>query len=311
METLLSIQNVSHSFHSGFWLKKKTILNNITFDIPRGSVVGLLGENGAGKTTLIYLIVGVRKPSLGTIDLASAPDSRQPTHSTLAKQRLGYLPERPYFPEHLTGEQFLEYFGTLAGLSKSDIRKRVPITLSLVGMESARKTELKNYSKGMLQRIGIAQALLHEPDLLVLDEPMSGLDPQGRKEMRELIQNLSKEGKTILFSSHIISDVEAICNQVAVIRKGSLIAHGPIGTFLSSGPIKTEIAFTGLTTEKAKLLLSLEIEKIPDGARTFLPSQQEVNTALEKLIQSQATILWVNPVRPSLEDLFMSRRELL
>ncbi|HLE00058.1 MAG TPA: ABC transporter ATP-binding protein [Bdellovibrionota bacterium] len=297
---IIEVIEVDQCFRTGFWLNRVQILHKIDLRVPRKSITGFLGANGAGKTTLINLIVGLRRPTRGTVRVcgyeATTPEARS---------RLGYLPERPYFYDHLTGEGLLNYFGTLAGMRKQEIRARTPEVLAHVGMEHARRLELRRYSKGMLQRIGIAQALLHDPELLILDEPMSGLDPTGRKEMRELILRLAAEGRTIFFSSHVIPDVEAICDQVALIEKGKLVNCGPIGQFLARGPLQTEIAFSNLEIAKAKEIPELTtMREIPDGVRATVSSQDSAHSALEQLIAKKARILWITPIRPSLEDFF-------
>src|ERR1700733_8036996 len=186
--SLMEIKGIEQKFRTGFWMTHVQVLHDVNLSVPEKSIFGFLGANGAGKTTLINLIVGLRKPTAGEIRIRGDIST-----SSAARARMGYLPERPYFYEHLTGEQFLDYFGTLSGMTRSSIRARIPVALSRVGMSAARKIELRKYSKEMLQRIGIAQAILHEPEFLVLDEPMSGLDPLGRKEMRELINQLASE----------------------------------------------------------------------------------------------------------------------
>jgi len=300
MSSVLEVSNVDHSFRVGFWLKSVQVLHGVNLTIPQKSIFGFLGANGAGKTTLIHLITGLRKPSKGEIKVFGFDSS-----SVQAKSNIGYLPERPYFHDHLTGEGLLQYFGALAGLKPSKIRSRIPVVLSAVGMSEARRVELKRYSKGMLQRIGIAQALIHDPELLILDEPMSGLDPLGRKEIRELIIQLAAEGRTIFFSSHVIPDVEAICDQVALIQKGRLMGCGPIGQFLATGPLQTEIAFSGIGSfEKSAWPEFESTRSIPDGVRGIVPGQEAVNKVLNKLLKKNAKILWVTPIRPSLEDLF-------
>jgi ABC-2 type transport system ATP-binding protein len=223
------MNSVSQFFKVGFWLKKVKVLENISLRIPEKSIFGFLGANGAGKTTLIHLIVGLMKPTEGKIWIDG-----EDAYSIRAKKKLGYLPERPYFYEHLTGEGLLSYLGVLSGMKSKEIRARIPRLLSTVGIEQARKVELRTYSKGMLQRIGIAQALIHDPEFLILDEPMSGLDPLGRKEIRELILQLAAQGRTVFFSSHVISDVEATCDRVALIQKGKLVEEGPMDQFRSS-----------------------------------------------------------------------------
>jgi ABC-2 type transport system ATP-binding protein len=194
-------------------------------------------------------------------------------------------------------------------MTRNSIKSRIPIALSRVGMSAARKVELRKYSKGMLQRIGIAQAILHEPEFLVLDEPMSGLDPIGRKEMRELIIGLAQEGKTIFFSTHVIPDVEAICDQVALIQKGRIKGCGPIKGFLSQGEDETEIVFSGKSKEEiSKLGIFTLVREIPDGLKVQLPTR-DVNQAVSKLMEMKASLLWVSPIRPSLESYFETAAE--
>jgi ABC-2 type transport system ATP-binding protein len=308
-EPVLDISDVRQSFRVGFWMKNVEVLHGVSFQVPRNSIFGFLGPNGAGKTTLIHLITGLRRPRSGSVRVAGFDSSQ-----VESRARLGYLPERPYFHDHLTGESFLLYMGALSGLSRSEILPRIPEVLAMVGLSHARKLELKRFSKGMLQRVGIAQAVLHDPELLVLDEPMSGLDPLGRKEIRELITTLASQGKTIFFSTHIIPDVEAICDQVAVIQKGKLIGCGPIGQFLSQGALQTEIAFAGPAKEEAETLLSAKgkLRALPDGALKILASgQEEVDAMIRKLVDKRHKILWVAPIRPSLESIFNTGPEVL
>ncbi len=305
MESLLEVANVDQFFRTGFWMKRVQILHGISLGVRRGSICGFLGANGAGKTTLIHLIVGLRKPTAGNVRVCGF-DAASPE----ARSRIGYLPERPYFHEHLSGEDFLTYFGQLSGMTRNDIRKRIPEVLAAVGLSHARELELRRYSKGMLQRVGIAQAILHEPEFLVLDEPMSGLDPVGRKEMRELIATLAAKGHTVFFSSHVIPDVEAVCDDVVIIQKGRVLGNGPIGRFLAQGPVQTEIAFAGLGAETAARIPELApAQPIRDGMRMVLSGQDEVTTAVRKLIEAGGKILWVTPIRPTLESMFGAKEE--
>jgi len=218
---ILEVEALHHSFRQGFWLKPKKILEAVSFQISEKSIYGLLGANGAGKTSLIHLIVGLRRPTGGTVKFRG-----QESSSKKARSKMGYLPERPYFHEHLTGEGFLRFFGTLSGMDRPRMIARIEKVLNTVGMNYGRNTLLKDYSKGMLQRIGVAQAILHDPEFLVLDEPMSGLDPMGRKDMRDLISGLASEGRTVFFSTHLISDAEMICDQVGVLKEGRLVKSG-------------------------------------------------------------------------------------
>jgi ABC-2 type transport system ATP-binding protein len=298
---MLNIREVRQSFRTGFWLHRVEILKDISFEVPKRSIFGFLGPNGAGKTTLIHLITGIKRPTSGTLTLNGVPCHEKP-----AKKKIGYLPERPYFYDHLTGEGLLKYFGRLTGMRDGDIDARIPKVLASVGMSHAQKLELKKYSKGMLQRIGIAQAMVHSPDFLVLDEPMSGLDPVGRKDIRELILQLAREGSTIFFSSHVIPDVEAICDSVAMIRKGELIGCGKISQFLDRETTPIEVAFAGISAETANAFGKFtNIREMSEGIRATLPSDREVEDVLKLLLDSNAKILWVNPIRPSLEEAFL------
>jgi len=297
---ILEVEQVHQSFRTGFWMRRTQVLHNISLTVPEKSIFGFLGANGAGKTTLIHLIAGLRRPFKGSVKIFG-----QPASSPAARSKLGYLPERPYFYEHLTGEQLLEYFGTLSGMPKPHIKDRIPSVLEAVRMKDARKVELKRYSKGMLQRIGIAQALLHDPQFLVLDEPMSGLDPLGRKEIRELMIQLASEGRTIFFSTHFIPDVESLCDRVALIQKGKLIGAGPIRDFIGHEGTQVEMIFSGISFEKAKVLARFHsIRELPDSIRAVVDETENSNQVIAKLLASQAKILSVAPIRPSLESFF-------
>ena len=298
---MLKISEARQSFRSGFWMRQTEILKGISFEVPRKSVFGFLGPNGAGKTTLIHLITGIKKPVSGSVTFDGVP-----TTSPEAKAKIGYLPERPYFYDYLTGEQLLTYFGRLSGMAKAEITARIPVVLEAVGMSHARKLELKKYSKGMLQRIGIAQAMIHSPEFLVLDEPMSGLDPVGRKEIRELILQLAREGRTVFFSTHVIPDVELICDSVAMIRKGELVGCGSMSHYLSRSVNPVEIAFSGLETARVPSVAKFSlVRETPEGIRATVESDRDVDETLRKLLDAKAKILWVNPIRPSLEDAFL------
>ena len=297
---ILEVEGVHQSFRAGFWMKRVKVLQNISLSVPEKSIFGFLGANGAGKTTLIHLIAGLRRPYKGSVKIFG-----QSASSPAARSKLGYLPERPYFYEHLTGEQLLEYFGDLSGMTRAHVKDRIPKVLDAVRMKEARKVELKRYSKGMLQRVGIAQALLHDPQFLVLDEPMSGLDPLGRKEIRELMIQMASEGRTIFFSTHFIPDVESLCDRVALIQKGKLIGAGPIRDFIGQEGTQVEIIFAGIGMEKSKTLVNFHsIRELPDSIRGVVDEKENSNQVISKLLSNQAKILSVAPIRPSLESFF-------
>jgi ABC-2 type transport system ATP-binding protein len=207
---MIRLDEVSFSVRAGFWLKKRVVLKNVSFEVRRGEIVALLGSNGAGKTSLIQLLTHVRKPESGKISLAGS---------------LGYLPERPYLYEHYSARELLHYLGTLSGIGRVELRSRVQEVLSTVGLSDAADRSLKGYSKGMLQRVGLAQSFLHLPDLLILDEPMSGLDAETRHDLQRLILGYAEKGGTVFFTSHSFSDVEVLAERLLYLEKGKLVSE--------------------------------------------------------------------------------------
>ena len=215
----------------GFWRKRpRRALDHLSLQVEAGEVFGFLGPNGAGKTTTLKLLMQLVFPTSGEARILGRPPG-----DLTAKRRLGYLPENPYFYDYLTAEELLVYFAGLLGLHAADRRRRVSQLLDQVGLGTERKLQLRKFSKGMLQRVGIAQALLNEPDLVILDEPMSGLDPLGRRDVRKLILELRDRGCTVFFSSHVLSDAEALCSRVAILAKGRLVASGRLSDMLAFG----------------------------------------------------------------------------
>ncbi|RYZ70002.1 MAG: ABC transporter ATP-binding protein [Proteobacteria bacterium] len=297
---MLEIQQVKQSFRTGFWLKQAEILKGVSFQVPTRSVFGFLGPNGAGKTTLIHLIVGMKQPKFGSIQWNGVP-----TFQSISKAKIGYLPERPYFHDFLTGEEMLIYFGRLSGMSRAQVLSRAGSVLDKVGMSHARHLELRKYSKGMLQRMGIAQAILHDPEFLVLDEPMSGLDPSGRKEIRDLIRQLSREGRTIFFSSHVIPDVEAICDQVAIIKKGQIVESGPISKFLVQETAGMELEFTGVDPDLIfGVNTAITLNRQEHWVRAIIPKSENTQQILKRVIDQGGTVQSLTPIRSSLEEQF-------
>lgn len=232
----VEVRGVSHGFRSGFWLKRHLVIHDIQINITAGEVFGLLGMNGAGKTTLIHLMTGLRKPVQGEVRIFGYPAG-----SIEAKRQIGFLPERPYFQDYLTGEQLLRFHGNLAGLDQHVLNERIDQVLRSLNLWNARGRTLRTYSKGMLQKIGIAQALIHEPRLLILDEPMSGLDPVARREMKDFLIQLRKTGRTVLLTSHVVSDIEEVCTHLGVIKSGILAESGVIDQFLVNGSLEQGI----------------------------------------------------------------------
>jgi ABC-2 type transport system ATP-binding protein len=222
-------------YRTGFWFNQKIeSLKNCTLTVYQGETFGLLGPNGAGKTTLLKTLLGIVRPTSGRAGYSEAPIGNIPV-----KQRVGYLPENAYFYDYLTGWEFLQFAAELFEIPPDIRQQRIPLLLDLVGLSKldARKKQMRQYSKGMLQRIGMAQALINDPELVFLDEPMSGLDPMGRYQMREIILSLKSQGKTIFFNSHILSDVEKICDRVAILAQGELICTGSLNELLGTTEI--------------------------------------------------------------------------
>lgn len=311
----LQILNVSKTFSapSDTWWKppkitgKKVALDDVTLMIPKGEIVGFLGPNGAGKTTLIKIIVGLITPDRGTCEVIDPKGVAIASTERSAKLKLGYLPERPYYHEYLSAEEFLIFHGNLLGLSTEEVKDKTEATLKRVGLKISREQKLKTFSKGMLQRIGFAQALLHDPEILVLDEPMSGLDPLGRREVRDLILDVASTGKTIFFSTHIINDVEIICNNVAFIQLGKLKGYGSIESLLGKTTRSVEIRYA---LESNKNLFQAA-RKTMDGWVLTLDMdenllEQEISKSLKAILDEKGLVKSVVPRRNSLEDLFFA-----
>src|SRR6201988_4553178 len=250
----IETQNLTKEYPYGFLhLKRKTSLEDLTMQVEDGEVFGLLGPNGAGKSTTIKLLMGIIFPTAGSAQILGKPVSDVSMH-----RDIGYLPEQPYFYDYLTAAEVLDYFARFHGFSAAERKERVQKMLQRVGLETAGKIQLRKFSKGMLQRVGLAQAILHDPKLVILDEPMSGLDPVGRREVRDMIQQLRHEGKTVFFSTHILSDAEALCDRVGVIHQGELRGVGAIAELTSQTQGRIEIIFYAARVPAALTQLGAE-----------------------------------------------------
>lgn len=306
-DLVVQTEQLSKIFRVGFWGKRVTAVDGVNLEVRRGEVFGFLGPNGAGKTTTLKMLMGLIYPTSGQAWLFGR-DLGDPQ----TKARLGFLPESPYFYDYLTSREFLGFYGHLFGLWGAVLDKRVDELLELVGMTHAKDLQLRKFSKGMLQRVGIAQALINDPELVVLDEPMSGLDPIGRKEVRDLILRLKESGKTVLFSSHILHDAEVLCDRVAMILKGRLVACGRVTDLLDQGAShQVELVVDRLTPEGLEHLLPLADKVVLQGDRRLvvLKSQQEVGGALEIIRSAKASLVSLTPQKGSLEDLFIREVE--
>ncbi|MGB6597755.1 MAG: ABC transporter ATP-binding protein [Candidatus Acidiferrum sp.] len=296
----IEIENLTKDYPFGFLhLKKKRSLEGLTMQVESGEVFGFLGPNGAGKSTTIKLLVGLIFPEAGTARILGKPITDIAMHCNI-----GYLPEQPYFYDYLTAAEVLDYFARFHDLTAVDRKERVARMLKKVGLETAGKIQLRKYSKGMLQRVGLAQAILHEPQVVILDEPMSGLDPIGRREVRDIILELKRDGRTVMFSTHILSDAEMLCDRVGVIVGGKLRGVGAPGEIVGMKAEGMEILFElpGGVSNAAAIVA--KATKTGDRYRMEV-SEEGLYSALEQLRGGGAKILAVAQVKPSLEEYFM------
>jgi ABC-2 type transport system ATP-binding protein len=299
MAAAIEIENLSKEYRHGFLeMKKKTSLNALSMQVQEGEIFGYLGPNGAGKTTTIKLLVGLIFPSAGTARILGKSISDISMH-----QEIGYLPEQPYFYDYLTAAELLDYFARFHNLGAGDRQERIDRMLRKVGLETARDIQLRKYSKGMLQRVGLAQAILHSPKVVILDEPMSGLDPVGRHEVRDIILELKREGATVLFSTHILSDAEMLCDRVGVVVAGKLRGVGAPDEIVGMRSQGMEILFECDLADKLRTLLS-KATKTGKSYRLHV-AENELYQTMQQLCAASARVLSVTQVRPTLEEYFM------
>jgi len=299
MNAVLELSDVRKSFKLGFIPKTREILKGISFSVAEGEIFGYLGPNGAGKTTTIKCALGLIFPDSGSIRLFGRPHL-----DPKAKERLGFLPENPYFYDYLTATEFLDFYAQLFKIPKDVRRERIPRLLRLVSMERAAGLPLRKFSRGMLQRVGLAQALINEPALVILDEPLGGLDPIGRKEIRDIILRLRDEGKTVVFTSHILQDIEMICHRVAIIVGGRILSQGRLSDLVSEKILYTEITVSGLDPAEAA---SLGESVSSEGGRLLLKVHDEAKVAdvLELVRERRARVHALVPRTLTLEDIFV------
>ena len=291
-------------YNVGFWRKRpKRALHPLNLAVEEGEVFGFLGPNGAGKTTTLKILMGLVFPTSGSARILGMEldDPRM-------KAQIGFLPEQPYFYDYLTGRELLRYYGQLSGMDASGLISKVDAALDRVGLRDAANLQLRKFSKGMLQRVGIAQAILHDPKVVFLDEPMSGLDPMGRREVRDLIEGLKAEGKTVFFSTHILADAEALCDRVAIIHQGQLRRVGAVEELTAGLTAKVEIVWAGTSVPGFFKPLDAETHVAGDTVRAVL-AQEKQDAALEALRREGVRLISVTPVRTSLEDYFVANVE--
>lgn len=299
MNTVLRIQDLHKSFKTGFIPKGKKILNGISLEVHSGEIFGYLGPNGAGKTTTLKCVLGLIFPDKGKIEMFGRSNL-----SLLAKEKIGFLPENPYFYDHLTASEFLNFYSDLTLTKKKDKQERVQVLLKMVGLEHAAGLQLRKFSRGMLQRIGLAQALINDPSLVFLDEPLGGLDPLGRKEIRDIIVRLKGEGKTVFLSSHILQDIEMICDRVAILVEGRIINQGSLQDLISEHVQVTEITISGIQTDD---LEDLGERYSVQGGRILLKvfEEEKIPRVLRLVQTKKGKIHSLIPRTETLEDLFV------
>lgn len=291
----------------GFWRKSpRRALDHLNLRVELGETFGLLGPNGAGKSTTLKLLLGLISPTSGSARILGCD-----VQDIGGRNRIGFLPENPYFYDHLTAEEFLNYAAELFCLPLSERQTRVASLLERVGLAASRSLPLGRFSKGMVQRLGIAQALINEPELIILDEPMSGLDPLGRREVRDLILELSQAGKTVVFSTHILPDAESVCDRVAILNRGQLQGCGEVRNILGGELATTEVVLEHLGPEDLQELKPHvdSIVRTGDRVRLEVPAQSDISRILDLVLRTRAKIVSMTPVKMSLEDYFMTRVE--
>jgi ABC-2 type transport system ATP-binding protein len=302
----IKTEGLTKHYPKGFWRPRPyPALQDLSLQVEQGEVFGFLGPNGAGKTTTLKLLMQLIYPTSGSAEILG-----RPVGDVSIRRRIGYLPENPYFYDNLTAEELLVYFARLFGCGRADARQRATRWLDAVGIGTERRLQLRKFSKGMVQRVGIAQALVNEPEVVFLDEPMSGLDPLGRREVRELILKLRDEGRTVFFSSHVLSDAEALCSRVAILAKGRLVATGSINELTSFDARGWEIVAIGVSDDVLGRIRNriTSATRLDDGRYALvLPPSTAPEPLIAELSTSGVRIVSLNSLRGTLEDVFVEQ----
>ncbi len=299
---IIQVRDIVKDFRPGFGVRKKRVLHGISFGVMQGEIFGFVGPNGAGKTTTLKVLMGLIRATSGSASILGH-DVRE----TEFRREIGFLPENAYFYDYLSGRELLDFYARLCGVPSSNRANRVSQLLDWVGLTEAADERVRTYSKGMAQRVGIAQALVHDPSVVFLDEPMSGLDPIGRKEIRDLIIRLRSEGKTVFMNTHILSDVEMVCDRVAIIVEGRIRYQGRTEEFLSDGEQFSEIIVSGLSPELAARLEE-DFNALLRGVGERIEmrvEEKQVEAVLAAVLDDRGRVLAVTPQRVSLESIFM------
>src|SRR5271163_1804778 len=298
----IEILGLEKTYMVGFWRKRpKCALSPLHLTVEDGEIFGFLGPNGAGKTTTLKLLMGLVFPTAGSAKILGC-DWTDPQ----VKAQIGFLPEQPYFYDYLTAYELLEYYGQLSGVPAKQRKRRVEQVLQQVGLRDVKGVQLRKFSKGMLQRVGIGQAILHDPKLVFFDEPMSGLDPMGRREVRDLMEQLKHEGKTVFFSTHILSDAEALCDRVAIINQGKLRGVGAVEDLTATVQGKVEVIWQGPQVPASMKALGAECHVTGDTVRAVIAEKQQ-DAAIDALRRERIRLIAITPLRTSLEAYFVEK----
>ncbi len=297
MTDAIHMAGVGKVFREGFWMRPKEAVHDVSLTVPEGALFGYLGHNGAGKTTTIKMLLGLISATRGTVSVwGGSPND------PAVRRRIGYLPEHPYFYDYLTATEFLRFHAGLSGLSRREASDRIAEMLDWVGLSGVERVALKKFSKGMQQRIGLAQALIGDPDLIILDEPMSGLDPAGRKRVRDIMVELKGRGKTVFFSTHVLADAEAICDQVAILVRGKVRSTGALADLLSPQVTELEVVArvpSGYTPPQGS-------PEMRNGLMYLHVAEADGTPLVRHILESGGTVVSMTPHRETLESLFMS-----
>lgn len=298
----IEILGLEKTYMVGFWRKRpKRALKPLHLSVEDGEIFGFLGPNGAGKTTTLKILMDLVFPTSGTARILGH-EWTDPE----VKAQIGFLPEQPYFYDYLTAHELLDYYGQLSGVPAKSRKRRIDEVLSRVGLSDIKGVQLRKFSKGMLQRAGIAQAILHDPKLVFFDEPMSGLDPLGRREVRDLMEQLKQEGKTVFFSTHILSDAEALCDRVAIIHQGELRGVGAVEDLTSTVQGKVEVIWQGTQVPASIKALGAECHVSGDRVRAVIADTQQ-DAAIDALRRERLRLIAIVPLRTSLEAYFVEK----
>lgn len=300
---VIEVNKLTKVYQVGLSKQKVTALNDLSLNVERGSIFGLLGPNGAGKTTLIKILLGITFPTLGNARMLNSDVSNY-----MIKKKIGFLPENHKFPNYLTAEQTLRYFAQLSGYENSNLNKRIDELLELVRMSKWKKTKVKKYSKGMMQRLGLAQAMINEPELIFLDEPTDGVDPIGRKEIRDILISLKEKGTTIFLNSHLLSEVELVSDRVAILNEGRLLKEGTVKELTTSEEVyEIETAADIPNIFSIPEFSTIKITQAADNKLVVnVKDNDELNFVIDYLRKNEINIKSVNMQKNTLEELFVS-----